>query len=224
MAQADRLQKSLGYDFKRGDLLDQALTHRSYGARHNERLEFLGDGVLGCVIAEALCERYPLLPEGQLTRVRASLVREESLAQVARNLDLAACMRLGQVEEAHQQGGVRMSILADALEAVFGAIFQDGGYEHARAAILSAFAPLLAQLDPTESAKDPKTRLQELLQARKMKLPQYRVAGLTGAPHEQQFEIECRIEELNVSSTGSGTSRQRAEQQAAEAMLELLAR
>lgn len=221
MAKADWLEQRFGYRFRSDDLLAQALTHRSYGARHNERLEFLGDGVLGCVIAAALCERYPQLSEGQLTRLRASLVREEALASIATSLDLGAFMSLGEVEAANP-AGVRPSILADALEAVFGAIFQEGGFEPARDAILSAFAPLLAQLDPAESGRDAKTRLQELLQARRLRLPLYRVARLSGTPHEQRFEVECRIDELDLSSAGSGTSRQRAEQQAAEAMLAML--
>ena len=211
MASADRLEQRLGYRFTSGDLLAQALTHRSYGARHNERLEFLGDGVLGCVIAAALCERFPEVTEGQLTRLRASLVREEALASVAGELKLADFMNLGEVE-AGSPSGVRPSILADALEALFGAIFLDGGYESARVAIVTAYAPLLAQLDPAESIKDAKTRLQELLQARKLHLPRYRVARLSGAPHEQEFEVECAIEELKLSSTGSGTSRQRSEE------------
>lgn len=218
MARADRLEQRLGYRFTSGDLLAQALTHRSYGVHHNERLEFLGDGVLGCVIAATLCERFPRISEGQLTRLRASLVREEALAAIAAELKLGEFMNLGEVE-ATGASGVRPSILADALEALFGAVFLDGGYESARVAIVTAFAPLLGQLDPEETVKDAKTRLQELLQARKLHLPRYRVARLSGAAHEQEFEVECTIEDLKLSSTGSGTSRQRAEQQAAEAIL-----
>ncbi len=218
---ADRLEESIGYRFKDAGLLTQALTHRSYGIRHNERLEFLGDGVLGCAIAQILCERFPDIAEGQLTRLRSSLVREETLASIARTLDLASIMRLGPVETS-VVGGTRSSILADALEAVFGAIFQDGGFDSARRAILRAYAPSLEHLDSSESTKDAKTRLQELLQGRKMKLPKYQVGHVSGAPHEQRFRIDCRVEEFDLVTSGYGTSRQRAEQQAAEAMLEKL--
>lgn len=218
---ANRPETLFGYQFKDIALLSQALTHRSFGARHNERLEFLGDGVLGCAIAQILCERFPNLAEGQLTRLRANLVREESLASIAREVELASVIRLGQVE-ASVPGGVRTSILADTLEAVFGAIFQDGGYDNARSAILSAYASLLERVDPSESAKDPKTRLQELLQGRRMKLPQYQIGLVSGAPHEQQFRIDCRVDDLNLVASGYGTSRQRAEQHAAKAMLEKL--
>lgn len=211
-------QKRLGYRFKEPRLLEQALTHRSFGTPNNERLEFLGDGVLGCAIAEALCTRFPDLPEGRLTSLRAALVREETLAEVARELKLDGYVRLGEGERAGAEQ-VRPSILADALEAVFGAVFLDGGYEQARAAILRVYAGRIDALDPDAQAKDAKTRLQEALQARRLKLPQYRVTAVKGEAHRQTFEVECVVEELGVSALGEGSSRRRAEQQAAEGVL-----
>jgi len=217
------LEKRLGYRFRDSELIQQALTHRSFGSPHSERLEFLGDGVLGCVIAGELFARFPDMSEGKLTRLRASLVREESLAELARGVELGKFLRLG--DAARGQGpDVRPSILADALEALFGAAFVDGGYEAARTAILCAFADPLDRLDPELPAKDPKTRLQEYLQGRKLKLPEYRVAATKGAAHRQTFEVECKVAELKLSAAGSGTSRQRAEQVAAENLLALIAR
>jgi ribonuclease-3 len=217
------LEKRLGYRFQNAALVEQALTHRSFGSPHNERLEFLGDGVLGCVVAAELFARFPSLPEGKLTRLRASLVREESLAQIARGMDLAKFLRLG--DAALGQGAdVRPSILADALEALYGAAFIDGGYAAARSAILLAFGGALDGLDPEQPSKDAKTQLQEYLQGRKLKLPEYRVAATKGAAHKQTFEVECKVAELKLSATGAGTSRQRAEQAAAENLLALLAR
>lgn len=223
MSRLALLEKRLGYRFRDRALVEQALTHRSFGSPHNERLEFLGDGVLGCVIAAELFARFPALPEGKLTRLRASLVREESLAELARAIDLAKFLRLGDAALG-QSADVRPSILADALEALFGAAFVDGGYPAAQDAILAAFREALARLDPELPAKDPKTRLQEHLQGRKLRLPEYRVAATKGAAHRQTFEVECRVAELKLAATGSGTSRQRAEQEAAAALLALIAR
>jgi ribonuclease-3 len=212
------LESRLGYRFRNAALLYQALTHRSYGSPHNERLEFLGDGVLGCVIAEALYRRFPSLSEGKLTRLRADLVREETLGALARGLDLGDHLRLGEGEVA-SAGGRRPSILADAMEAVFGAVLLDGGYDAARVAVLNVYAGALAELDPARTTKDPKTRLQEYLQAGRRSLPEYRVTATRGAAHLQTFEVECIVADLGLRATGSGTSRQRAEQQAAEALL-----
>ena len=212
------MQKRLGYRFRELRLLEQALTHRSHGTPNNERLEFLGDGVLGCAIAEALYTRFPDLPEGRLTSLRAALVREECLADVARDLKLDALVRLGEGERAGADG-VRPSILADAMEAVFGAVFLDGGYEQARNAILNAYGERIDALSPDSAVKDAKTRLQEALQARRLKLPLYRVTAVRGEAHRQTFEVECLVEELGVSATGEGSSRRRAEQQAAEGVL-----
>src|SRR5436190_249538 len=203
----------LGHRFAALGLLEQALTHRSHGAQNNERLEFLGDGVLGCAVAEALYERFPRLSEGSLTRLRASIVRQEALAAVAGELDLAPHVRRGEVE-------VGSSILANSLEALIGAVLVDGGYEAARKAVLKLFSAPLAQLDPEAPAKDAKTQLQELVQARHIRLPEYRVVSVQGEAHKQSFEVECVVPDLGLSATGSGTSRQRAEQQAAKSLLE----
>ncbi len=221
MSRPATLEKRLGYRFGNSALLEQALTHRSRGPENNERLEFLGDGVLGCAVAEVLYARFPQLSEGKLTRLRASLVREETLAEVAGELELASFLRLGEGGLSGEPGP-GPSILADAFEAVFGAIFLDGGYDAARTAVLAAFGPLMDRLDPERPAKDAKTELQELLQAGHRRLPDYRVLSVRGAPHRQSFEVECALPDAGLSATGSGTSRQRAEQQAALAMLEKL--
>jgi ribonuclease-3 len=215
------LEKRLGHRFANPRLLEQALTHRSRSPDNNERLEFLGDGVLGCAVADELYARFPQLPEGKLTRLRASLVREEALAEVAASLHLAEHLRLGEGELAADPQP-RPSILADALEALLGAVFLDAGYEAARKAVLAAFGPLIDRLDPERPAKDAKTRLQEILQAKHRRLPQYRVVSVQGEAHRQSFEVECLVNGLSISATGTGTSRQRAEQQAAKAMLEKL--
>jgi ribonuclease III len=215
------LEKRLGHKFADARLLQQALTHRSRGADNNERLEFLGDGVLGCAVADELYGRFPQLSEGKLTRLRASLVREETLAQVGKELGLDAFVRLGEGELAAGPEP-RPSILADALEAVLGAVFLDGGYAAARSVVLGAFGAHIDRLDPDRPAKDAKTRLQELLQARHRGLPQYRVVAVKGEAHKQSFEVECSVKGMDIKATGAGTSRQRAEQQAAKAMLERL--
>ena len=221
MSRPAALEERLGYRFRNPRLLEQALTHRSRGPDNNERLEFLGDGVLGCAVADELYARFPQLSEGKLTRLRASLVREETLAQLAKELGLDALLRLGEGELAAGPEP-RPSILADALEAVLGAVFLDGGYPAARAAVLVAFGPRIDRLDPERPAKDAKTRLQELLQAKHRGLPQYRVVSVTGEAHRQSFEVECSVKGIEFKATGTGTSRQRAEQQAAKAMLEHL--
>jgi len=217
-ARRGSLEERLGHRFRDPGLLEQALTHRSFGSPHNERLEFLGDGVLGCVIAEELYGRFSGAAEGELSRLRASLVREAALADVARSIGLSAFLRLGEGELA-SGGADRPSILADALEAALGAIFLDGGYDSVRASVRRTFGEALARIDAGESAKDAKTRLQELLQARREKLPAYRVVSTAGAAHKQVFEVECLAEGLNLRATGSGTSRRNAEQQAAANLL-----
>jgi len=218
LARTASFQSRLGYRFHSAALLQQALTHRSYGSPHNERLEFLGDGVLGCVIAGELYLRFPDISEGKLTRLRASLVREEALAELASRLGLAEVMRLGDAELAVGRAA-RPSILADALEAVFGAVFLDGGYDAARATIRRAYDDALAGVSPDATPTDPKTRLQELMQAQHRPLPEYRVVATRGAAHKQVFEVECLLLDQGRRATGSGTSRQRAEQRAAEALL-----
>ena len=209
------LADELGFSFRRPELVRQALTHRSYGTPHNERLEFIGDAVLNCVIAEALFERFPASSEGELSRVRASLVNRETLARLARATSLAREILVGD-GESRSGGGERPSILADALEAVFGAVFVDGGYEAARAVILRIYERVWRDLDPTALAKDAKTRLQEWLQARRMPVPEYVVMGLSGEAHAQTFTVACRIPALGIAAEGSGTSRRGAEQAAAE--------
>ena len=209
-----QLQQSIGYGFSRAELLAQALTHRSHGALHNERLEFLGDSVLNCVIAAELFERFGKFSEGDLSRLRAQLVREEALHQLAQTLNLGDYLRLGE-GELKSGGFARPSILADAFEALIGAVFLDGGFLAARRTIVLLYEPLLADLDPSALAKDPKTLLQELLQARKVALPQYSVVATRGAAHSQNFEVECVIPELSLRTTGSGSSRRSAEQEAA---------
>jgi len=215
------LERRIGHRFNDPALLTQALTHRSFGSPHNERLEFLGDGVIGCVIAEDIYSRFPEIAEGELSRLRASLVREAALATVARALGLSGFLRLGEGELA-SGGGDRPSILADALEAVYGAVFLDGGYDAVRVTVRRTFGEALEALDPRQPAKDDKTRLQELLQARRQKLPEYRLVSTIGAAHKQVFEIECVAAGLDLRATGSGSSRRRAEQQAAGRLLKLL--
>jgi ribonuclease-3 len=216
-----RLESRLGHAFRRPELLEQALTHRSFGSPHNERLEFLGDGVLGCVVAEALMTRFAHLSEGELSRLRARLVRAEALADAAAGLGLAAHLRVGQGEAA-SGGAARPSILADALEAIFGAVFLDAGYADARRVVLAALGRALAELDERALAKDPKTALQEVLQARRQGLPRYEVVATRGAAHQQVFEVECVVAALDLRARGSGGSRRAAEQQAAEALLRRL--
>jgi ribonuclease-3 len=209
------LEKRIGHRFTAPRLLEQALTHRSHGADNNERLEFLGDGVLGCAVADELYARFPHLTEGKLTRLRASLVREEALAEVAERLGLAEHLRTGKV-------AAQPSLLADAVEALVGAVFLDGGYEAARKTVVAIFGAQLQALDPEQAANDAKTELQERLQAKRLKLPEYRVVAVQGEAHKQSFQVECRVVELDLAATGSGTSRQRAEQQAARRLLERL--
>jgi ribonuclease-3 len=212
------LERRIGHRFKDPALLAQALTHRSFGSPHNERLEFLGDGVIGCVIAEELYTRFPGIAEGELSRLRASLVREAALAAIARAIGLSGFLRLGE-GEVSSGGADRPSILADALEATYGAVFLDGGYEAVREAVRRTFGERLEKLDPREPAKDAKTSLQELLQGRRQKLPEYRVIATAGAAHKQVFEVECLAAGLGLRATGSGSSRRLAEQQAAANLL-----
>jgi ribonuclease-3 len=215
------LERRIGHRFKDPSLLAQALTHRSFGSPHYERLEFLGDSVLGCVVTELLFRRHPELPEGKLSRLRAGLIREESLASVARGLGIAAFLRLDE-STARNEGAERPSILADALEAVYGAVFLDGGYSAAHGVIAHTFGTALTELDPEAMEKDAKTRLQETLQARRRAKPQYRVVSTSGAKQSLTFEVECVVEDLGLKAAGSGSSRQRAEQQAAGNLLKLL--
>ncbi len=213
------LEQRLGYRFKQAALLEQAVTHRSHGAVHNERLEFLGDAVLNCTIAQLLFQKYARLNEGDLSRLRANLVKQQSLAEIAEGMDLSSFLRLGEGER--KSGGFRRpSILADTMEAIFGAILVDGGFEAAREAIAHLFEPVLKHVDPKTLGKDSKTLLQEYLQGKRLPLPVYTVVETRGAAHNQEFEVECAIPKLEVSVRGVGRSRRAAEQSAAKLALD----
>lgn len=215
------LEKTLGYHFAQPELLQQALTHRSYGAPHNERLEFLGDSILNCVIATRLFELFPNLREGELSRLRANLVRQESLFLIAQELKLGDFLRLGEGEL--KSGGFRRpSILADALEAVFGAIFLSSDFVTVQAVIQRLYTTQLNSIDPRQSGKDPKTVLQELLQGRRLALPEYVLLHTRGEAHAQEFEVECRVKELAINVRGVGSSRRSAEQEAARRVCRVL--
>lgn len=218
----ETLSKSLGHPFENPDLLKQALTHCSAGSNNNERLEFLGDALLGCVIAAELYDRYPKATEGELSRMRASLVRRESLARLAQGLDFGRYLRLG-AGERKSGGHHRNSILADALEAVFGAIYLDGGFEVFRKCLLRLFSERLEAVADPEALKDAKTRLQEYLQSRQMALPEYTVVDVSGDPHAQSFQVQCSLTDSDLPpAQGSAGSRRQAEQKAARRMLEQL--
>jgi ribonuclease-3 len=205
---------ALGYSFHRPELLRQALTHRSFAADHNERLEFIGDGVLNCAVALMLYRRFPRLPEGELSRLRSGMVNRDTLHRLALGLDLGAAIRLGE-GELKSGGAGRASILADALEAVFGAILLDGGFAAVCGAIERVYADEFSAIHPEAAGKDPKTQLQEWLQGRRLPVPEYAIAGVRGEPHAQTFEVVCRIPALNIAASGSGASRRAAEQVAA---------
>jgi len=214
----DILCRALGYRFNDQGLLEQALTHRSAGGLNNERLEFLGDAILGFVIADALCKRFTQASEGQLSRLRASLVKRDTLARLARQFALGDYLNLGP-GELRSGGQARASILADALEAILAAIYLDSDYATTRGVILALFEARLDALDLEDHQKDPKTRLQELLQARKIALPGYEIIETSGTPHDQMFVVRCAIEQLGLEKQGRGSSRRRAEQEAASQML-----
>lgn len=216
-----RLQARLRYRFSRPELFAQALTHRSAGLPNNERLEFLGDSILNCVIAVALFERFGDVREGEMSRLRANLVRQESLHRIAVDLELGADLRLGE-GELRSGGEHRPSILADALEAVIGAVYLDGGFEAARGVVLGLYSDQLAQTDPLQSGKDAKTSLQEWLQGRRFPLPLYELVGVRGEAHAQEFEVACRVSKPPLVTTGVGPSRRAAEQDAAQRAFESL--
>ena len=215
------VERSFGYVFRTPTLCDAALTHRSAGADHNERLEFLGDSILNCAVARMLFDAHPLADEGALSRLRASLVSGETLAQIAGELGLGEVLRLGPGEL--KSGGFRRaSILADALEAILGAIFLDAGFDAAAAAVARIIGPRLSGLPAADALKDPKTRLQEVLQARGLALPTYTLTAVSGDPHAQAFIVTCEVPVLAVIAVGEGASRRRAEQLAAAKVIELL--
>ena len=213
------LQERLGYTFQKPDLLMQALTHRSHSKKNNERLEFLGDSVLNCTVAEMLYERYSDLDEGDLSRVRANLVKQQALYEIAQALQLSDCLRLGE-GELKSGGFKRPSILADSFEAIVGAIFLDSGFEASKKVLRKWYSQILEHVDPRTLGKDDKTLLQEYLQGHQLPLPIYTVVATTGVAHNQQFEVECSIPSLKVPLNGKGASRRAAEQAAAKLSLD----
>ena len=219
---ADKIYASTGYRFQRDELLDQALTHRSCSRnRNNERLEFLGDSVLNLIISNYIYQHFDQASEGKLSRIRASLVKQETLARVARSMDLGDLIQLGGGEL--KSGGYRRdSILSDALEALIAAIYLDSDYPQTEQAVLLMFADLLQAVDIDSSLKDPKTRLQEYLQGRQLELPCYEVSQTVGKSHEQMFTVSCDLAGLELHSQGNGSSRKKAEQQAARKILDKL--
>lgn len=216
-----QLLHRLGYVFKDESLLDRALTHRSAGSGHNERLEFLGDSIINFLMAEFLFRAQPDAREGQLTRLRALLVRRDTLAAVARELDLGTALKLGG-GELKSGGRDRDSILADALEALIGAVYLDSGMGSCRELVMRLFSERIARAQQRRAAKDAKTRLQERLQAKGLPLPAYEVGEVKGAPHDQEFQVFCRVAGLDNPALGTGGSRQKAEQAAARLALEQL--
>lgn len=217
----ESLPERLQYRFRDTSLLEDALTHRSVSERNNERLEFLGDSILNFVIASELFAREPNESEGALSRLRASLVNRETLADIARGLDLGGYLHMG-TGELKSGGRRRDSILSDALESVLGAVYQDSGYEACRALILRLFQDRLESLPSAHDLKDPKTRLQEHLQSTRRPLPSYAVTEVSGKAHEQTFSVECSIEGIDTVTQGVASNRRRAEQAAASAMLDAL--
>ena len=215
------LEAKIGHRFGNQKLLLEALTHRSFGTPHNERLEFIGDSALNCTIALALFSRFPTAAEGQLSRLRASIVSRDPLARVASELNLGAALKLGD-GEVRSGGRERESILADAMEAVFGAIVMDAGFEAARAVIARLFEGDMAALTVESNVKDAKTALQEWLQGRKLDRPEYTVSEIMGAQHAQLFRVTCRIATRGVEGVGEGVSRRAAEQVAAQRALDAL--
>jgi ribonuclease III len=217
----EALQRQLGHRFADPAQLQRALTHRSWGSEHNERLEFLGDAVLSLAVSELLYERFAGSDEGDLTRVRAHLVREDSLHRAALTLGLPDLMRLSE-GEARGGGAQRPSILADAVEALIGAVFLDGGYERARGMVQNLFGDVIRATEADSWSKDAKTELQEWLQARRIAVPAYRITATHGQAHAQTFEVECQVAALGLRELGQGKSRRAAEQEAARRMVAAL--
>ena len=215
------LKIQIGHQFKNAALLTQALTHRSFAANNNERLEFLGDSVLNFIVAHQLYNRFNKLPEGDLSRLRAALVKEFTLSEIALDLNIGGSLKLGE-GELKSAGFKRPSILADTLEAIVGAVFLDGGFGAAETLVLRLYAQRLDNIDPKIIDKDAKSQLQEYLQGKKIELPDYGVVAILGEAHAQTFKIECVILKLHISAMGEGTSRRIAEQQAAQLALETI--
>jgi ribonuclease-3 len=219
--QPSGLTTALGVSFNSSELLEQALTHRSAGQPHNERLEFLGDAILGMIVAERLFTLFPEASEGQLSRLRAQLVKRDTLAKIAREISLGEYLRMGS-GELRAGGQSRDSTLSDALEAFLGAVYLDLGTNAVEEVFNSLFEERLQQLDLSRSVKDPKTRLQEYLQSRNLALPEYSVTATSGKQHQQLFEVECSLPDLDITARGEGRSRRKAEQDAASNALELI--
>jgi ribonuclease-3 len=217
----DDLEKKLDYQFRDPALLRVSLTHRSKGGDHNERLEFLGDGVVNFVIAEVLYHQYPQATEGELSRWRATLVNRDTLADLAKEFDLGPHIILGP-GEMRSGGSERQSILSCTMEAIIGAVYLDGGFDVAKDCIIAWYTPWLQSLSSAASHKDPKTLLQEHLQSQHMPLPIYTVANIEGEAHQQMFTVSCQVDGIKEKTLGKGTSRRRAEQDAAQAMLEVI--
>lgn len=217
----NNLLRQLAYEFQDKSLLTQALTHRSHSGNNNERLEFLGDGVLNFLVAHQLFQRFPKLPEGDLSRLRAQLVKEQTLSEIAISLNVGESLRLGE-GELKSGGWRRPSVLADAMEAIIGAVFLDGGYPAAETLVERLFLPRLENIDPKAIGKDAKSLLQEFLQGRKIDLPEYHVLATEGEAHCQTFRVSCHIAKLQMTAEGKGSSRRAAEQQAAQAVYEQL--
>jgi ribonuclease-3 len=209
------LERLIGHDFSNKALLTQALTHRSFGSTNNERLEFLGDGVLNFIVASQLYLKFPKLDEGDLSRLRAHLVKEPTLGEIALTLNIGDALKLGE-GELKSGGWRRPSVLADALEAMIGAVFLDAGFAAAEGVVIKLFTPLIEKIDPKAIGKDPKSLLQEYLQSKKIDVPTYEVLAIEGEAHCQTFLVECRVAKFNIVTQGEGTSRRAAEQQAAE--------
>ncbi len=209
------LERLIGHDFSNKALLTQALTHRSFGSTNNERLEFLGDGVLNFIVASQLYLKFPKLDEGDLSRLRAHLVKEPTLGEIALTLNIGDALKLGE-GELKSGGWRRPSVLADALEAMIGAVFLDAGFAAAEGVVIKLFTPLIEKIDPKAIGKDPKSLLQEYLQSKKIDVPTYEVLAIEGEAHCQTFRVECRVAKYNIVTQGEGTSRRAAEQQAAE--------
>ncbi len=209
------LERLIGHDFSNKALLTQALTHRSFGSINNERLEFLGDGVLNFIVASQLYLKFPKLDEGDLSRLRAHLVKEPTLGEIALTLNIGDALKLGE-GELKSGGWRRPSVLADALEAMIGAVFLDAGFAAAEGVVIKLFTSLIEKIDPKAIGKDPKSLLQEYLQSKKIDVPTYEVLAIEGEAHCQTFRVECRVAKFNIVTQGEGSSRRAAEQQAAE--------
>ena len=215
------LQERIGYTFERPALLQQAMTHRSFSSEHYERLEYLGDAVINVIVSDLLYQALPDLPEGQLSRIRSNLVKQDSLHSLALKLGLSHCLRLGE-GEAKSGGAKRPSILADSLEALLGAIYLDAGFEAAQRIAKTWLEDIRVDMNMSQTAKDAKTELQEWLQARKMPLAVYTVIGTVGAAHEQTFDVECYVPSLKKTERGIGSTRRAGEQAAAQAILDTM--